>query len=252
MVFQDFSLFPHMTVRENVEYGLRMRRVPREERRARSDEMLTWFDIRSKAEEYPARLSAGQQQRTALARALVVNPSVLLLDEPFANLDKNLKTDTAAFVRRTQRRFGITTVMVTHDQEEAFAASDRIGVLIDGRLRQLARPDELYRDPADLDVARFLGPVNQVPTALRHLLELADDAGEGPVAFRTEAAELITDPEGPAVVTDRAPTGKLVLYRVDLEGTEVLVHALRAGPRVGDRVRITVHHCLSERNHAYD
>ncbi|MCG8453198.1 MAG: ABC transporter ATP-binding protein [Spirochaetales bacterium] len=157
MVFQDFALFPHMTVAENVGYGLKMRGVRRKDRQERVEKMLDWFGIADKAPSYPARLSAGQRQRAAIARALVVEPMVLLLDEPFANLDKNLKGETARFIRQTQRSFGITTVMVTHDQEEAFAVSDRIGVLISGELRQYSSPEELLKSPADGETERFLG-----------------------------------------------------------------------------------------------
>lgn len=157
MMFQDFALFPHMTIAENVGYGLKVRRVKKKDRKGKVNEMLEWFGITGKAEAYPARLSAGEKQRAAIARALVVEPMVLLLDEPFANLDKNLKGETADFIRRTQQSFGITTVMVTHDQEEAFAVSDRIGVLIGGVLKQFDSPKILSAAPADEDTARFLG-----------------------------------------------------------------------------------------------
>jgi putative spermidine/putrescine transport system ATP-binding protein len=158
MMFQDFALFPHMTIAENVGYGLKVRGVKKKDRRSRVNEILDWFGITDKADAYPARLSAGQKQRAAIARALVIGPMVLLLDEPFANLDKNLKTETAEFIRRTQKAFGTTTVMVTHDQDEAFAVSDRIGVLIGGTLRQYDYPEVIAAKPADQDTARFLGP----------------------------------------------------------------------------------------------
>ena len=157
MMFQDFALFPHMTIAENVGYGLKVRGIRKKERRPKVNEMLEWFGITDKAEAYPARLSAGQKQRAAIARALVIEPMVLLLDEPFANLDKNLKGETAEFIRRTQQAFGTTTIMVTHDQDEAFAVSDRIGVLIGGTLRQFDCPRVISSAPADEDSARFLG-----------------------------------------------------------------------------------------------
>lgn len=157
MMFQDFALFPHMSIAENVGYGLKVRGVKRKMRRQKVFEMLEWFGITEKADAYPARLSAGQKQRAAIARALVIEPMVLLLDEPFANLDKNLKGETADFIRRTQQSFGITTVMVTHDQDEAFVVSDRIGVLIDGSLRQYDCPKVISAAPADEETARFLG-----------------------------------------------------------------------------------------------
>ena len=157
MVFQDFALFPHMSTAENVGYGLKLRGMKKRERNQKVERMLDWFGIADKGRSYPSRLSAGQRQRAAIARALVVEPMVLLLDEPFANLDKNLKSDTAEFIRSTQRSFGITTIMVTHDQPEAFAVSDRIGVMLDGSLRRYASPDELAAEKADMETARFLG-----------------------------------------------------------------------------------------------
>ena len=156
MVFQDFALFPHMSIGDNVAYGLKLRGVRKKDRISKVEEILEWFGIREKFESYPSRLSAGQKQRAAIARALIVEPMVLLLDEPFANLDKNLKGETAEFIHRTQKTFGITTVMVTHDQDEAFAVSDRIGVMIGGRLRQYAHPDVVASSPADPETERFL------------------------------------------------------------------------------------------------
>ena len=175
MMFQDFALFPHMTIAENVGYGLKVRGVRKKERRPKVVKMLEWFGITDKADAYPARLSAGQKQRAAIARALVVEPMVLLLDEPFANLDKNLKGETADFIRKTQQSFGITTVMVTHDQDEAFAVSDRIGVLIGGSLRQYDCPTIISSAPADEDTARFLGQSRIGPVPELHSV-ITDEA----------------------------------------------------------------------------
>ncbi len=172
MMFQDFALFPHMSIAENVGYGLKVRGVKKKDRRGKVEEMLEWFGITDKADAYPARLSAGQKQRAAIARALVVEPMVLLLDEPFANLDKNLKGETADFIRRTQQSFGITTVMVTHDQDEAFAVSDRIGVLMGGALKQFDCPSIIAAAPADEDTARFLGQYTPGRTRLAPATEL--------------------------------------------------------------------------------
>ncbi len=157
MVFQDFALFPHMSIVENVSYGLKVRGMKKPLRLSKAMEILDWFGIGAKALDYPARLSAGQKQRAAIARALIVEPMILLLDEPFANLDKNLKGETARFIRDTQQSFGTTTVMVTHDQDEAFAVSDRVGVIIGGTIRQFDHPDNLITSPADRETAEFLG-----------------------------------------------------------------------------------------------
>ncbi|MBG3878638.1 ABC transporter ATP-binding protein, partial [Desulfovibrio oxamicus] len=160
LVFQDYMLFPHLTVRDNVAFGLRARGMGRRQRIQRAGDMLADFAIGELAHRYPAHLSAGQRQRVALARALVCNPALLLLDEPFANLDRTLRLEMAAYVRDTVRRYGVTTLSVTHDLEEAFAVSDRIGVMLHGRLAQFGTPAELYARPVSLDVARFMGPVN--------------------------------------------------------------------------------------------
>ncbi|MDF1566599.1 MAG: ABC transporter ATP-binding protein [Spirochaetaceae bacterium] len=178
MVFQDFALFPHMNIAENIGYGLKVRGVHKKHRMPKVKTMLDWFGLSDKAHDYPAHISAGQKQRAAIARALIVEPMILLLDEPFANLDKNLKGETAEFIRRTQKSFDITTVMVTHDQEEAFSVSDRIGVLIGGVLKQYASPEVLVSSPADPDVARFLGQGNALisgsKSSLGPYLELSE------------------------------------------------------------------------------
>lgn len=140
IVFQDYVLFPAMTVRDNIGFGLKARHLKKPQITQQVDRMLEYFQLTPHADQYPAQLSAGQKQRAAIARAMIVNPAVLLLDEPFANLDRNLKMETARFIRTTQQTFGIPTISVTHDLEEAFAMSDRIGVLLDGRLQQFDTP----------------------------------------------------------------------------------------------------------------
>ena len=159
IVFQDYVLFPSMTVRDNISFGLRARHVDKRRIGDQVDRMLDYFQLTEKGDHYPSQLSAGQKQRVAIARAMIVNPAVLLLDEPVANLDRNLKMETARFIRKTQQAFGIPTVSVTHDLEEAFAMSDRIGVLLDGRLKQFDTPKRVYFNSTLPDVANFLGPV---------------------------------------------------------------------------------------------
>lgn len=257
LVFQDFLLFPSMTVAANVAFGLRARSLPRRETQERVLYLLTAFGIEDKAHEYPAQLSAGQQQRVALARALAIRPHILLLDEPFAHLDKTLKMDTALFLRRMLHEFGITAVAVTHDLEEAFVMSDRVGIMIDGRLRQLGPVDEVYSRPASLDAARFLGPVSRFPAAMLHAMERSaaiEDllqqahsklaAPDTPLYCRAESLAIVPDVSGNAVIEEVRFVGMLVLYVVrlryrDLE-TSLNVFSLENGLEPGSRVRVRV------------
>uniref|UniRef100_B8DQ03 ABC transporter related n=1 Tax=Nitratidesulfovibrio vulgaris (strain DSM 19637 / Miyazaki F) TaxID=883 RepID=B8DQ03_NITV9 len=255
LVFQDYMLFPHLTVRDNVAFGLRARGMGRRQRIRRAGDMLADFAIGDLAHRYPAHLSAGQRQRVALARALVCNPALLLLDEPFANLDRTLRLEMAAYVRDTVRRYGVTTLSVTHDLEEAFAVSDRIGVMLHGRLAQFGTPAELYARPVSLDVARFMGPVNVLdgPACTAFGLPLpggclcggGDDCA--PLALRPEGLAATPDPDGPAVVARAVFTGQVTRLTLcparagtDLRpGMPVLVvHTLRADLPEGTRVRV--------------
>ena len=163
IVFQNYALFPHMTVERNIGYGLRMRRMPADEIATRVREAMALVKLDGLGQRRPKELSGGQQQRVALARALVIRPKVLLLDEPFSALDKGLRGAMQVEIREIQRKLGVTTVFVTHDQGEALAMSDRIAVMSGGVIRQIATPDELYRNPQDPFVASFLGDVNILP-----------------------------------------------------------------------------------------
>ena len=160
MVFQGYALFPHMTVAENIGFGLEMRRVGKPERVRRVAEALRLVRLDGYGERRPAQLSGGQQQRVALARALVVNPGVFLLDEPLSNLDARLRAEVRVEIRALQQRLGLTTLFVTHDQEEALTMADRLVVMDRGRVRQMGAPEALYERPADLFVAGFLGRCN--------------------------------------------------------------------------------------------
>ncbi|CAM4024161.1 Spermidine/putrescine import ATP-binding protein PotA [Bordetella tumbae] len=163
IVFQNYALFPHMTVERNIGYGLRMRRVPSGEITQRVQEVMALVKLDGLGQRKPRELSGGQQQRVALARALVIHPRVLLLDEPFSALDKSLRGAMQVEIREIQRKLGVTTVFVTHDQGEALSMSDRIAVMSGGVIRQIAAPDTLYRHPQDPFVASFLGDVNILP-----------------------------------------------------------------------------------------
>jgi putative spermidine/putrescine transport system ATP-binding protein len=163
MVFQAYSLFPHLTALDNVGFGLRMRRVGAAERRRRAGEALELVGLSALADRYAGQMSGGQQQRVALARALAVRPSVLLLDEPLSALDARVRTQLRDEIRRIQLEVGTTAVFVTHDQEEALAVADEVGVMRSGRLEQIARPQEVYDRPATPFVAQFVGLTSRLP-----------------------------------------------------------------------------------------
>ncbi|HSE95484.1 MAG TPA: ABC transporter ATP-binding protein, partial [Methylomirabilota bacterium] len=160
MVFQNYALWPHMTVRSNITYGLRLRNLDEATIAERLAAGLRRVNLTGLEHRYPGQLSGGQQQRVALARALVLNPDILLLDEPLSNLDAKIRVQVRAEIRRLQQDLGITTVYVTHDQEEALSLSDRVAVMRDGRVLQLAPPKELYEQPVDRFVADFVGTNN--------------------------------------------------------------------------------------------
>ncbi|WP_407704258.1 ABC transporter ATP-binding protein [Thermohalobaculum xanthum] len=191
MVFQSYAIFPHLDVAQNVAYGLRRLRLGREETARRVEEALGMVDLAGYGKRAAHALSGGQRQRVALARALVMRPRVLLLDEPLSALDKKLREQMQVELRRLQRAVGITFILVTHDQEEALIMSDRIAVMFDGEIAQLASPETLYRRPVDRRVASFIGVMNffdaRVTGESAGLIEL-DVAGLGPVAIPPEQA----------------------------------------------------------------
>ena len=207
MVFQSYALFPHRSVYRNVAFGLERRKVARDRIASRVAETLALVRLEGLDARLPSALSGGQQQRVALARALVIRPTLLLLDEPLSNLDARLRAELRLEIRRIQKTLGITTVLVTHDQEEALTVSDRVAVVHNGRLQQLGTPDELYRKPANRFVAEFVGKMNLLPVAR-----------EGECIYRLQTGETIrtAEPGGtthhliavrPEVVRTRAQNG---------------------------------------------
>ena len=164
MVFQSYSLFPNLDVRKNVAFGLKTRRLESSVIVRRVDEMLEIVQLSGLGDRFPHQLSGGQQQRVALARALAVRPEVLLLDEPMSALDARVRSTLRDEIKRIQRDTGVTTLFVTHDQDEALAMSDRVGVMSEGRLEQVGSPHEVYQSPASPFVARFVGSINEIPS----------------------------------------------------------------------------------------
>ncbi|TDP90758.1 putative spermidine/putrescine transport system ATP-binding protein [Leucobacter luti] len=208
MVFQQYSLFPHLTVAKNVEFGLDMRRVQKLERRTRVGEMLEIVGLAHLAERFPHELSGGQQQRVALARALVTRPRALLLDEPLSALDAKVRVRLREQIRAIQTELGMTTVFVTHDQEEALAISDRVAVMEGGRIAQLGTPEELYRRPISSFVADFVGLSNRVD---------GDLVGDR-VRVRGTELPLLAVPSGTTGVTGARVTAYVRPEHVHLNG----------------------------------
>ncbi len=250
MVFQSYALFPHMSVYDNIAYGLRARRMPRAEIEKRVQEAIALMELHGHAAKSPPQLSGGQQQRVALARALVIRPKVLLFDEPLSNLDAQLRVRMRTEIRAVQRRLGITSVYVTHDQEEAFGISDRVAIMNRGKLVQAGTPRELYRQPADRFVAEFVGLSNIVSA------ELVESSANGatvrvfgrtirsrrpprdpgrPVSLVLRPEALRVDQPGdqgvPARVLTLAFLGPLARYTITVsDGTLLIVDLHNPGP----------------------
>lgn len=261
MVFQSYSLFPNLTVAANVEFGLRTRKVDKAERHKRVSDALEMVQLTATANRYPHQLSGGQQQRVALARALAVQPQVLLLDEPLSALDAKVRLTLRDQIRRIQTELGITTLFVTHDQEEALGISDRVGVMSNGRLEQLGTPTEVYRSPANTFVARFVGSMNELP---------AETVGSGAVRVGTATVDaqhsfssgtpitLLVRPEDLRLHADETPdqgipgtvvartfqgAATVVSVRLDVIDSLVSVHVAGMGAAslaAGDRTTVTI------------
>jgi putative spermidine/putrescine transport system ATP-binding protein len=251
-VFQDYALFPHMTVEANVGYGLKVRGESRARIQERVIDTLRLVALEDFAGRYPSQLSGGQQQRVALARALAVEPSVLLLDEPFSALDKNLRLDMQIELKRLQRQLGLTAILVTHDQDEAMGVADRIAVMNAGRVEQLDTPVKIYDRPASLFVSGFIGTTNHLSGRVVQLGErvrVALDVG-GTVPAVCNAGMSLGDPVTvtvrpeqlelfPATAADRwpvrhrlsVPSGAQVIHELEAAGFTIMkVIAPRIGP----------------------
>ncbi|MDE2409349.1 MAG: ABC transporter ATP-binding protein [Actinomycetales bacterium] len=237
MVFQSYSLFPNLTAAENVAFGLTMRKESKRARLTRAQDLLEMVGLPKHAKRFPHQLSGGQQQRVALARALAFEPDVLLLDEPLSALDAQVRANLRDEIRALQLKTGTTTIFVTHDQEEAMAMSDRVAVMNGGKIAQIARPDELYHNPADEFVAGFVGQMNRIPVTLEgHLVNLmgkqvsfrSDWAGASPNPLALVRPEDLTVASVPSAdhanarVLARAFLGPLSKVSLELgDGTEI-------------------------------
>ena len=238
MVFQSYALFPHISVLDNVAYAPVIRGMKRAEARARARVILDQVGLEGLGERLPAELSGGQQQRVAVARAIVQQPDVILFDEPLSNVDAKLRRRVRQDIRALQRRFGLTAVYVTHDQEEALAVSDRIVVMDQGRIAQIGTPEDLYDRPANPFIADFIGDANLMTgtVAGRRFItagiDLPIDGPDGPatVSIRPERIGLV--PGGPAKVLTATYLGSRMEYLTQTGGTELLVSRPIVEPRI--------------------
>jgi len=253
IVFQSYALFPHMTAEENIAFGLEMQGVGRAERDERVRNALALVGLEGFAGRHPRRMSGGQQQRVALARAVVIRPRILLLDEPLSNLDAKLREEMQLELRQIQRTLGTTTILVTHDQAEAMALSDRIVIMNKGRVEQIAVPQEAYEHPASPFVARFLGKTNEfaghvsigVVTIATGTWTRAD-APDGPVTVTVRPEKIAFAPSAPDRLTGtvkmRVFQGNHWLYQVETPAGSVLVVRQNSGepaPAEGEIVGLT-------------
>jgi len=251
IVFQNYALFPHLTIADNVAYGLAARGMDKTARQREAQRLLDLVQLSSMGERLPRQLSGGQQQRVALARALAIKPSILLLDEPFAALDKNLRLDMQIEVKRLQRGAGITTLIVTHDQEEALSMADRVAVLSQGKLEQFAPPSDVYDQPQTLFVNTFVGSTNRMSGTIvaadasearvrldaggeiiaRAPRKAVGDGGRVTVCIRPEHLRFVTDDSGFAGIVGMAlPLGATVVHEITTaDGSGVKISQARTG-----------------------
>lgn len=238
MVFQAYALFPNLTVGQNIEYGLKMRGVDKAARRSRAEELLAVVELTDKRDAYPQQLSGGQQQRVALARSLAVRPKVLLLDEPLSALDAQIRKNLRAEIRAIQRQFNMTTIFVTHDQEEALTLSDRVCLMNRGRIVQEGSPEAIYTKPRTEFVARFMGSYNVLSrTDAFKLFGKVDGAAQS-FAIRPESLVLLKGRSDSLASDRRIAEGKIysvsilgnvIRYGVEAAGVRLTIDALNDG-----------------------
>jgi putative spermidine/putrescine transport system ATP-binding protein len=264
MVFQAYSLFPNMTAIENVAFGLKVRGVDKNVREKKAQELLDLVGLKTQANRFSHQMSGGQQQRVALARALAIEPKVLLLDEPLSALDAQVRTQLRDEIRRIQVEVGTTTLFVTHDQEEAMAMADRVGVMSNGRLEQIDKPNVVYANPASVFVATFVGAMNRIPASVASgMVEVFGQkikhqggvtSGNIVALLRPESVRLTPDNSGDSRVITRsflgpnsritAKTNNGVNFHVDLPSAQ----ALELNPGASVKVTVTADSLLTDIN----
>ena len=235
MVFQNYAIFPHLSIYENVEYGLKLRGIPKAEREKQIEEVLKIVRIENLKDRMPDKLSGGQQQRVALARAIVIKPKILLMDEPLSNLDAKLRVEMRTVIKKIQRQLNITTVYVTHDQEEALAISDRIAVMNKGYIMQLDTPSRIYQKPANTFVADFIGISNILEAEVKGENALRIGSYEFNASFKSDSSKVKVSvrPEHVRISEDlsRGIVGNIILstflgdyvyYEIQLDNGEII------------------------------
>ncbi len=264
MVFQNYAIFPHYTVRQNVEFGLKNRNLPKDDIRMATEEFLELMQILEYKDRMPERLSGGQQQRVALARALVIKPDVLLMDEPLSNLDAKLRMEMRQVIKDLQKDVGITTIYVTHDQEEAMAISDRIAVMKDGVIQHVGTPREIYHRPSNVFVATFIGRTNLIEAEYSSAEKLVKMSGHEfeieSLHFDSDAHVILSIRPEDFQMSDARPSGKTqgikcritdevflglnTHYHVEIPGgqnIEIIHESVMDSPfKTGDEVWITI------------
>ena len=252
MVFQQYSLFPNMTVEENLSFGLKLQKLDTSEINRRVKDAIDMVELKGKEKEYPANLSGGQQQRVALARGIVMQPKVLLLDEPLSAIDAKLRKSLQTSIRRIHKNLGLTSVFVTHDQDEAMVMSDVIHLFHDGKIEQSGRPVEVYTKPVTPFAAGFIGSYNILDAAAMKRMTNRDWQG-GQVAIRPETFFLSKDQittedycmEG--TITDSVPRGNVLRYSVNVNDVEVYADVLFRSASIYD-IGDKIHIGISDRN----
>jgi spermidine/putrescine ABC transporter ATP-binding subunit len=263
LVFQEYALFPHMTVYENIAYGLKLKKMPKSEIDKKVEEMLEMFNLKGLDKRFPKQMSGGQQQRVAFARALVMGQDILLLDEPLSNLDAKLRVEVRTELRQIQQKFGITTIYVTHDQDEAMSMSDIIAVMRNGKIQQIGSPWEIYFKPANRFVADFVGTVNFIPGKVTEkngsLVTVEYQGGswkldsdvevekgeEVTMVVRPECIHLDDKPNNTSIsgtISHYSFLGRMIRYWIDTEGQQLIVdddNVDLSGPRQG-KVTLTL------------
>ena len=252
IVFQDYLLFPHMNVYDNIDFGLKMRKENKNIRKEKVNKIIELVKLNGYEKKYPSELSGGQKQRVAIARSLVINPKVLLLDEPFSNLDIRLRDNMREFVLDIQRKLNITTILVTHDKEEALIMSDKIAIMLDGKIKQFGTPNDIYEKPTSIEVANFFGEKNYIKGKVKNNI-LKTDLGEFKVNYNENSdVNVMVSPERiniynlnhlsniEGVVTKKIYAGDRIYYNVDVKNNNLKISSANNTYNIGDQVKIEI------------